>query len=754
MCKVKHKKSVWKAQDEATKSGRCKRRPEDAAQKKRCKSPEMLIKSRKEGEEDKNLDLSCWLMKGPRASETQIFAFRCFLAIITIVIYMNSLNCGFVYDDRRAILENRNVALGGYEDSNVFAGREELCWLQLFKDDFWGTPLSNSGSHKSYRPLVTLTFKLQARVHLYLSRLLTTVNAQNKSDNNSAAFGYHLVNLLLHLCVVDLVFQVGSAFLLVILAAKQSKAPGEDDWAHRCSFQLACTSSLLFACHPIHVEAVSSLVGRAELMGALFGLLSFWALLEQLVEAQRAEIMAKSFVVGLAKSSGWAVCACLSKENSGLSMILINLLLIAWLKLKSPRTARKLALACSAMLSVLVAYIALRIQLNSSGRDEDKLSFGSSNQFMPNFSRADNPLAQSARQFCLRQAAQVKDTFRSSNFNLSNDNICSNNQVLNKVNQWQLATRFYLAAFNLKLMVNPTELSYDWSLEAIGLVKSALEFRFVVAVCLYFALVLFLLIWARKLITGYLSDTSFGISVRPHPAADCRLQSKCKQLEAASSSSGDESETSVDTVRSSDSGFVDSTRAKFDDKTRRKIVSPRLEPPDEQEDELDALGWSLIFLVVPYLPASNLFLTVGFLVAERTLYLPSFGFCMLASLLVGKVAAKVSTEKRIVMREEAKLKKIMIGAKFKTIWPPSYVTANLKLIFPLLILGSLKTVRRNADWRDESSLFASNLVQSPVKSMANLASLKSNVLTTEQAEVLYEKALQLEPTSADLHYNL
>lgn len=34
-------------------------------------------------------------------------------------------------------------------------------------------------------------------------------------------------------------------------------------------------------------------------------------------------------------------------------------------------------------------------------------------------------------------------------------------------------------------------------------------------------------------------------------------------------------------------------------------------------------------MVIPFLPASNLFFTVGFVVAERVLYIPSIGFCLL-----------------------------------------------------------------------------------------------------------------------------
>lgn len=38
---------------------------------------------------------------------------------------------------------------------------------------------------------------------------------------------------------------------------------------------------------------------------------------------------------------------------------------------------------------------------------------------------------------------------------------------------------------------------------------------------------------------------------------------------------------------------------------------------------------SLVMLVIPFLPASNLFFPVGFVVAERVLYIPSMGFSVL-----------------------------------------------------------------------------------------------------------------------------
>jgi hypothetical protein len=37
-------------------------------------------------------------------------------------------------------------------------------------------------------------------------------------------------------------------------------------------------------------------------------------------------------------------------------------------------------------------------------------------------------------------------------------------------------------------------------------------------------------------------------------------------------------------------------------------------------------------MVLPFIPAANLFFAVGFVVAERVLYTPSMGFCMLVAL--------------------------------------------------------------------------------------------------------------------------
>ena len=75
------------------------------------------------------------------------------------------------------------------------------------------------------------------------------------------AFGFHLLNLLLHAAVTLLLY-------LLLCRLLEETANGRT---------MALVAAALFAVHPIHTEAVSSIVGRPELLAAGF-LLSAWIL--------------------------------------------------------------------------------------------------------------------------------------------------------------------------------------------------------------------------------------------------------------------------------------------------------------------------------------------------------------------------------------------------------------------------------------------------------------------------------------------
>lgn len=54
------------------------------------------------------------------------------------------------------------------------------------------------------------------------------------------------------------------------------------------------------------------------------------------------------------------------------------------------------------------------------------------------------------------------------------------------------------------------------------------------------------------------------------------------------------------------------------------------------------LTLGLVLLVVPFLPACNLFFRVGFVIAERVLYLSSTGYCLLFAYAVGHCCCRWS----------------------------------------------------------------------------------------------------------------
>ena len=96
--------------------------------------------------------------------------------------------------------------------------------------------MTHSGSHKSYRPLCVLTFRL----NYYFGEL--------------NPWGYHLGNVILHTLVTAVFTYFAGLFL------KQTFA--------------TLVSGLIFASHPIHTEAVTGVVGRADVGACLFFILS------------------------------------------------------------------------------------------------------------------------------------------------------------------------------------------------------------------------------------------------------------------------------------------------------------------------------------------------------------------------------------------------------------------------------------------------------------------------------------------------
>ena len=144
--------------------------------------------------------------------------------LFSLLPYLNSIPGELVHDDKFAIIENPDIV-------NKFDIRS------VFSNDFWGTPIHSPQSHKSYRPLTVLTFKLNHYLHEF------------------SPHGYHILNIIIHFINSLLLFLISYFYIF------------------SDNFLLSLCSACLFATHPIHTEAVAGVVGRAELL-ACMGFLS------------------------------------------------------------------------------------------------------------------------------------------------------------------------------------------------------------------------------------------------------------------------------------------------------------------------------------------------------------------------------------------------------------------------------------------------------------------------------------------------
>lgn len=108
---------------------------------------------------------------------------------------------------------------------------------------------------------------------------------------------------------------------------------------------------------------------------------------------------------------------------------------------------------------------------------------------------------------------------------------------------------------------------------------------------------------------------------------------------------------------------------------------------------------SLALIVIPFIPATNLFFYVGFVVAERVLYIPSLGLCLLVADGLTRLVASTPSKSYRWWRHRAVVYGALVG---------------------LLATWSVKTIVRNVDWWTEESLYRSGINVNPAKGLFSL----------------------------------
>ncbi|XP_078231669.1 protein O-mannosyl-transferase TMTC4 isoform X7 [Callithrix jacchus] len=474
------------------------------------------------------------------------------VGLVAIVCFARSYDGDFVFDDSEAIVNNKDL-------------QAETPLGDLWHHDFWGSRLSSNTSHKSYRPLTVLTFS-------GISVLMVDVFS-------------------------------------VLLGGLQYTSKGRRlHLAPRASLLAA----LLFAVHPVHTECVAGVVGRADLLCALFFLLSFLGYCKAFRESTKEGTHSSTFWVLLSIFLGAVAMLCKEQGitvlglNAVFDILVIgkfNVLEIVQKVLHKDKSLENLGMLRNGGLLFRMTL------LTSGGAGMLYVRWRIMGTGPPTFTEVDNP-------------ASFADSVlvRAINYN-------------------------YYYSLNAWLLLCPWWLCFDWSMGCIPLIKSVRDWRVIAVAALWFCLI--------------------GLI----------FQALC---------SGD--------------GH------------KRRILT---------------LG--LGFLVIPFLPASNLFFRVGFVVAERVLYLPSVGYCVLLTFGFGALSKHTRKKKFIAA--------VMLG---------------------IVLINMLRCVVRSGQWRSEEQLFRSALSVCPLNAKVHYNIGKNLADKGNQTAAIryYREAVRLNPKYVHAMNNL
>ncbi|XP_054160787.1 protein O-mannosyl-transferase Tmtc3-like isoform X2 [Oppia nitens] len=411
--------------------------------------------------------------------------------------------------------------------------------------------------------------------------------------------GYHIINVILHVIVCLIYNRLCNLFMPSIAAL---------------------ISTLSFSVHPIHTEAVTSVVGRAETLSSIFFLLAFLAYVRATKHTTKTEWM--WFLLSITLVSMATLC-----KEQGITAIAIcgvyevfivqklklsNLVFIAqnliFSKALTPSWLRESFLRLSVLFATTCIIIMTRLRIMGSQ--------------LPVFTKFDNP------------AAAVDTPVRQLTYN-------------------------FLLAMNSWLMLFPNALCCDWTMGTIPLIETYSDIRNVGTIVFY--MIFCILVWKA---------------------------------------------------------FTSSHR-----QTAQVLII------------------SLAFIVFPFLPASNLFFPVGFVIAERILYMPSFGFCMLFGLGFYRIYHKLSQDcsNAFISISMTAKKRLLVCT----------------LVF-LFVCHSIKTIVRNYDWESEYTIFMAG-----IKINKQNAKLYNNVGHALEAHNKYTEALnyfleavRVQPDDIGAHMNV
>jgi len=255
-------------------------------------------------------------MNSPYFRLVRLYLFPLLIVSLAAIVYSNSLDCAWQFDDYRSILEF----------------------------DYAGATLRSIFSFSPQRSLAFITFWLNYRACGY------------------ALPGWHLVNITIHILNALLIYLIAGHLLA------RAARPVPSAIVDRFTWSAAALVAMLFAVHPLQTQAVTYIVQRLELLGTLWVLCAFYAAIRALNCPSRL------------LRHAWAACATLALLAGALSKEIITaapLLVALYLVLLHARTwrARWLALFWCGCIGLLLAAIALVFFRALTFSPSPKLSF-------------------------------------------------------------------------------------------------------------------------------------------------------------------------------------------------------------------------------------------------------------------------------------------------------------------------------------------------------------------------------------------
>ena len=235
------------------------------------------------------------------------------IALLIAILYFNSLENRFTNWDDGMIYLNRSIRNLNWE------GIKKIFTLE---------------PGNTYQPIRMLSYAIDYKIWEF------------------NPMGYHLTNIFFYILTCIMVY-----FTLLQLSMRLREEVNPD--SHR---RVALFGALLFAAHPVHVEAVTWLAARKEVLQGFFFFLAFFLYLKASEEAKR-----KAFTLGLVML--FVVFAILSKPSAVVfpGVILVYEIARRKEKLSSFLKSHWIFFAVSMVLSAVFIFILMKVMVEAGG---------------------------------------------------------------------------------------------------------------------------------------------------------------------------------------------------------------------------------------------------------------------------------------------------------------------------------------------------------------------------------------------------